>query len=354
MTGQERYETIDLPFYFEKIAPILPPQVLDFHAHTWDSANWMEVPWDTGASGAQYMVSLEHYGPDRLLSDGKTMFPDRPYIAVCFGAPTPAADMRKENEFVAKAGRCRGLFSLLIAGRNLVPIREIERLIRQEGFLGYKVFLNWYGDNYADVRVQDMLGPTEMSLADELGLIVLLHVPGARRLADPRVQEGVAEWSEKYPGVRIVLAHCGRAYHPDEMSEAIAGIVDLENVYMDTSMVMEPQVLEMVLKTIDSRRVLFGTDFPIAAMRGRRVYVMDHWVDLVLEGYPPSGFRVSSNNMRATFMAWEIVLAIKRAGQMVNLPEDRLRAIFYDNGTKVLEHVMDGQQIKKIKSNWSS
>ena len=110
----------------------------------------------------------------------------------------------------------------------------------------------------------------------------------------------------------------------------------------------------MVFKAIDSRRVLFATDFPVAAMRGRRVYVMDHWVDLVLEGYPPSGFRVGSDNMRATFMAWEIALAIKRASQMVNLPEDRLRAIFHDNGIRLLENVMDGQQIEKARSNWSA
>ena len=240
MTEQERYKTIDLPFYHKNLAPILPPQVLDFHTHTWDSASWKAVPWQTGAAGTQYMVTLEHYGPERLVSDGKTMFPDRPYMAVCFGAPIPLADIAKENELVAKAGRCRGLFPLLIAGGDRVPIREIERLIRKEGFLGYKVFLNWQGDDYADLTVQDMLSPAELSLADELRLVIMLHVPGARRLADPKVQEGVAQWSQKYRRAQIVLAHCGRAYHPDEMSAAIGAAVDLPNVYMDTSMVMEP------------------------------------------------------------------------------------------------------------------
>ena len=56
-------------------------------------------------------------------------------------------------------------------------------------------------------------------------------------------------------------------------------------------MVMDPTVLRMVFDNIASSRVLFATDLPVAAMRGRRVYVMDHWVDLVLEGYPPSDCR---------------------------------------------------------------
>lgn len=35
MTEQERYEKIDLPFYRGEVRPVLPPTVLDFHAHVW-------------------------------------------------------------------------------------------------------------------------------------------------------------------------------------------------------------------------------------------------------------------------------------------------------------------------------
>lgn len=353
MDNSERYEKLDLPFYREQIAPILPAEVLDFHAHTWDSANWREVPWETDAAGTKYMVTEEYYGPDRLLGDGKTMFPDRPYNAVCFGYPTPAADIRLENDYVRRAGRHRGLLPLMIAGNGLTPISEIKRDICTGGFLGYKVFLNWYGDNYADVRVREMLGADELALADDLGLIIMLHVPGARRLAEPHVQEGVREWARKYPNARIVLAHSGRAYHPDEMARGIGGVVDLENVYLDTSMVMDVQVIEIVLQCIDSSRVLFATDFPVAAMRGRRVYTMDHWVDVVLDGYAPSAFRVAGGNFRATFMAWEIALAVKRAARMVGLPDERLKAIFYGNGMRLLEHVMGGEQLARVRSNWA-
>jgi uncharacterized protein len=306
----------------------------------------------TDAAGSKYLVTEEQYGIERLAEDGRMLFPDRPYNAVCFGYPTPAADISRENAYVAQAGARRGFFPLLLAGNGLMPVAEIEKAVREQGFFGYKVFLNWYGDDYADVRVQEMVGAAELRLANELGLIVLLHVPGARRLADPRVQEGVREWASRYPNLRIVLAHCGRAYHPDEMAQGIGGIADLKNVYLDSSMVMEPQVLQLVLNSIDSSRLLFGTDLPVAAMRGRRVYVLDHWVDVVLEGYPPSGYRVASDGIRATFMAWEIVLAIKRAAQMANLPDGRLRSIFYDNGIAVLDHVMEGSQLKAARARW--
>ena len=49
-----------------------------------------------------------------------------------------------------------------------------------------------------------------------------------------------------------------------------------------------------------------------AAMRGRRVSVMDHWVDVVLPGYPKSAYRVDGE-IHATYMSLEIALALRWA-----------------------------------------
>ncbi len=185
-----------------------------------------------------------------------------------------------------------------------------------------------------------MISPVEMEAADSRRLIVLLHVPRSGRLADPVVQQGVRRLSEEFPRSVIVLAHCGRCYLPDEMKRAVHAVRNLHNVYFDTSMVMEPLTLEILLHEIDSSRLLFATDFPIPAMRGRRVYVMDHWVDLVLEGYEPSDYRVRSDNMRASFMVYEIVLAVRRAAERIGLSEKQLQAVFYDNGKKLLDSVL--------------
>ena len=146
-----------------------------------------------------------------------------------------------------------------------------------------------------------------------------------------------------------MLAHCGRCYLPDEMKAAIKSIADLENVYMDTAMVMDPLGLQMVFEHIDSRRVLFASDLPVANMRGRRVYVMDHWVDLVFEDYPESEFRVLSNNMHATFMIWEIVLAVKRAAGMAGLSKAQLDGVFYENGQALLQQVIAGRNANNHK-----
>ncbi len=345
MNEAERYHEIDLPFYRDEIAPLLPPRVLDFHVHIWRREHWREKPWETDADGGKYMVVQEEYPPEALDADLGRMFPDRPCEAVCFGFPSPAVDLARTNADTARLGATPGRYPLLIAGKGVQSPEELRRQVREGGFFGYKVLLNWYGDDYGDIAVSDMLGPAEMALAEELGLLVLLHVPRAGRLADPVVQAGVRDYARRYPGARFVLAHCGRCYLPDEMREAVGAVADLENVYLDTAMVMDPTVLQIALEAVGPQRVVYATDLPIAAMRGRRVYVMDHWMDVVLPGYPPSGpYRVAApavggHDIRATFMVYEIILALHRAAERVGLSAGEREGLFYHNGAALLAGV---------------
>ncbi len=351
---QERYESVDLPFYRDEVSPVLPPRLLDFHAHSWRSAHRKKTVGEVDVPGTGYMISDKDYPVERLLADAARIFPDREYEAVCFGNPTPTADPELTNAYAAEVGKRPGIFPLMLAGRELgVPRETLAREIEAGGFFGYKVFMNWIGDDYGEKTIEEMLSPNEMELADELGLVVLLHVPRSGRLADPEVARGVRRLARDYPNARVVLAHCGRCYLAAEMRKAVGSIRDLPNVYMDTAMVMDATALEIAIDTLGPARLLFATDFPVAAMRGRRVRVMDHWVDVVLERYPESAYRVRSDAIRATFMALEIVIAIRDAAERVGVSGEELRAIFYENGMNLLRHVMGGERLAQRESNRS-
>jgi uncharacterized protein len=340
LNEQSRYESCDMPFYRQEILPVVGKEILDFHVHLWLKSHWKETPWNTDTAGGKYMVVQQDYSYEAFFAETQRMFPGVIFNAVCFGMPTPSVELNTTNDYLTQMGsQHKELFPLRITGKDMTPADELKKQIQQQRFFGYKVFLNWYGDDYGAIRISDMIGPSEMGIADKLGLVVLLHVPSAGRLADPNIQNQVEQLAKTYPGANIVLAHCGRCYCPDEMQKAIKSITKLENVYLDTAMVMDPTVIEIILDNIDSRRLLFATDLPVANMRGRRVYVMDHWVDVVLEGYPASSYRIPANNIRATFMAYEIILAIKRAAERVGLSEQQLRAIFFDNGMRLLRNM---------------
>jgi hypothetical protein len=334
------------PFYQDQIAPFLPPAVLDFHTHIWSGAK--------KTKGGDYMVTADEYPVESLFSDARRAFPDREYRAVCFGNPTPSADNARDTAFVAAAGARRGVYPLMVAGAELgVSSEVLRRRIDEHGFLGYKVFLNWLGDDYGNKRVEEMLSANEMDLADELGLVVLLHVPRAGRLADPEVQRGVRWLAEGWPHARIVLAHCGRCYLPAEMEKAAGFLRDLPTVYLDTAMVMDEVVLRMIFDSIGPTRVLFATDYPVAAMVGRRVRVMDHWVDIVQGSYPKSAYRVPAEGIHATDMSVEIAAAIIAAARQAGLSEKDLRAIFFENGMSVLRNVRGGQAVARVEKAWA-
>ena len=293
------------------------------------------------------MVTTEKYLPGALLADGDRCFPDREYSAVCFGYPTPVTEHRKDPAFMAEAGRHARLYPLRLAGRTFgLSSSEYSETLIEGNFFGFKILLDWLGDDYGDVTIEDMAGPEEMIPAHDMKLPVMLHVPRSGRLADPVVQEGVRRLSKEYPDASIVLAHCGRCYLPSEMSRAAGSVEDLPNVYMDTSMVMDAVTIQIAMEHLGPGRLLFGTDFPVAAMRGRRVRVMDHWVDVVLDEYPDSAFRVKSSGIRASFMAWEIVIAIRDAAARAGISARELHGVFYDNGMRLLKRVRNGAALK--------
>lgn len=332
---------IDYSYYKREIAPILPAAVLDFHTHTYTAENWKEKHWETDKSGAKYMVTDEFYPPEQLLSDGRACFPDSAYKAVCFGWPAPSADWEKDTAYViAAANKHRELWPFLLAGPALGVSRErYEKVLDEGGFRGFKVFLNWYGDDYGNLRVEDMFGRDEIALANERRLVILLHVPRSGRLADPEIQAGIRWLSDECPQASIVLAHCGRCYMPSEMKEAIGCLKGLPNIWLDTAMVMDPIVLQVAMNEIGPSRIVFGTDFPVAAMRGRRVRVWDHWVDVVVPGYPSSAYRIAGEGYRAGFMAWEIALAVRWAAELVGISDVERDGIFYGNGMQLLKRV---------------
>jgi predicted TIM-barrel fold metal-dependent hydrolase len=352
LADSEYYQQVDLPVYREELEPVLPDTILDFHAHVWTRDHWRRVPWEAGVPGGKYMVVRTDYGFDALQADLARFFPTRRVDAVCFGYPIPSsADLDAGNRYLARGGGHAGRYPLMVVHKDETPKAVLEQQVREGIFFGYKVGLPWHGNDYGDVTVEDMLTAAQMELADELSLVVLLHLPRAGRLADPANSASLRRLAARYPRAQIVLAHCGRAYCPDVMRRGIGAVRDLDNVYFDVSMVQDPVVLQILFQHVDSRRVLFGSDLPVAAMRGRRVCVNDHWVDVLREPDQGSGYRVGLKQLRATFMVYEIIRAVRDAAEFAGLSNSQLSAIFFDNGMALLYAAMEGGQMRRIREH---
>ena len=341
-------------FFEQELKPWMPDKVLDFHTHIWEPDHWLGYSPGTGLTDntvlasaelreyQKYMATTIAYPADELLRDGAAAFPGLEFHAVVFGQPTPKCDQAITNAYAAKSAReHRNLYALRSTGPalNTTP-EDLRREMEDNGFYGYKVFLNWVGDQYPPLIFDDMLTKDEFRYADERGLIVLLHVPRAGRLADPEVGDSVRRMALKYPNMKLVLAHCGRCYRYEEIRQALHWVTDLDNVWFDCSMAMDPTVMAYILQRKDPRKMLFATDCPVAAMHGKRVNVGDHWVDLVLPDAPAAHYRVISDNMRATFMIHEIAKAVIIGAELAGLSLEETKRIFFQNGMDLLNSVV--------------
>ena len=346
-------ENFSNSFFEQELKPWLPEQILDFHTHIWEPDHWIGYKPGTDLSDntalapealreyQKYMATTITYPAEELRRDGAAAFPGLRYNAVVFGQPTPKCDHKITNAYAVKsAEKYDNLFALRITGTALnTSPEELRRDMEENKYYGYKVFLNWLGNQYPPLIFDEMLTEYEFRYANERGLIVLLHVPRSGRLADPEVGASVRRMAQKYPNMRLVLAHCGRCYRYEEIREALHWVADLDNVWFDCSMAMDPTVMAYILQRKDPRKMLYATDCPVAVMRGKRVNVGDHWVDLVLPGFPESHYRVISDNMRATYMIHEIAKAVIIGGELAGLDKEEIKRIFYQNGMDLLQSV---------------
>ena len=118
-------------------------------------------------------------------------------------------------------------------------------------FVGFKLHPSMHG-----IPVTDPRNAPAWQLADERGLLVLLHTWGGGSLeGHPAVRKA----AERYNNAKILLGHsCHGAW-----DEAIKLVKDFPNVYLELCAVMDERgILERFVGELGSERIVFGTDYP--------------------------------------------------------------------------------------------
>jgi hypothetical protein len=333
LVKDEYYERVDMPVYREVVAPLLSDKILDIHAHA-----WMETPPHRKLD--QYPEYNGHpYPVDRLLGATSLMFPEQRYHALVFGFPDRKGFT--SNEYIAEACRRREhLYPLYIPDIHASE-EQIRQTVLKGGYYGFKPFwtlVDWKS-RQDDVTVIDMLPQPYMRVADDWGLMVMLHIPGRKRLASQSNIEGIQKLSREYPNAKIIIAHTGRSYCPWSIKGGIAHLCDLPNVYWDTSFVQVALVYKVLFDHVDPAKVMYGTDLPISEVRGRRVCINGQWVDVSRERLSWTASRDPEHPVEGTFMTYEMIRAMREGAEEAGLSVDDLRPIFFDNGMRLIEDV---------------
>ncbi len=328
---QERNKII----FEEELDNFLPDTILDFHVHVFHRET---IPNQEAFSCAGHPI--HEYTLDELAGDLHDVYPNRKSLAVCFGFPDIHFERRKNNEYLAEQCDRQQFFPL----RLFDPLNDnpdsLEKELTEKKFLGLKPYPDYVRKpDVKDVEIHDMLPDWAMDIVNELGLIVMLHIPRAARLADPVNQRQIVELAQRYPKATIILAHIGRAYYLKTIVGNLEALEEFPNLYYDLAMVNHWEVMEYLFQYIPFERILYGTDIPLALAPGKSVEINDQYTYVTPVPWPLS---ISDDHQKIQFTSflYEEIRAIKKAVQRLGLDRDFVEGLFYKNGVRVLQEAM--------------
>ncbi|HTV55688.1 MAG TPA: amidohydrolase family protein [Terriglobia bacterium] len=170
--------------------------------------------------------------------------------------PYPGAkDAAKTHDQIAELcvkypGRFFGLASISPHGSHDAYRREVERCVQELNFVGVKLHTIGHGVNPLS---ED--GDLVFATAHDLGIPAMVHTGPGIPFALPSLCIPAAQ---KYPGLKIILAHAGFAVFSAE-AQVAASVCG--NLYLETSWCIGEDIRWMI-STIGSDRVMMGADLP--------------------------------------------------------------------------------------------
>lgn len=329
----------DKKVYEEELKDFLPDKILDVHTHVYRREFFPPKPLAPGEKKRTVtwpsLVARDNPIED-LQETYRLLFPGKEVSAMMF---SNSGRSQEANDYVAQASRDTGWPALYFSAPE-ESADEVERQIRAGGFLGVKSYLS-LSPKYlpeAEIRIFDFFPKHQLKRLDEMGAIVMCHIPRHGRLKDPVNLAQIAELKREFPNVKLIIAHIGRAYTQGDVGNAFETLDQFPDLKYDFCANCCEYAITEVIRHAGVKNVMFGTDMPILRMRCRRIEENGTYINLVppgLYGDPsqdPHLREVTAEEAeKITFFAYEELLAFKRAAQTLGLTKEDVEDIMYNN-----------------------
>ena len=336
----------DKKIYEEELKDFLPDKMIDIHTHLWckefeegmaeeKPALKRTVTWPSLVADTNPIEDLQE--------TYRLMFPGKEVSALCFTTNKP---FDKNNAYVASStAAAGGNWAGLYYSDPKESAEELEKHIREGGFLGIKCYLSRSAHYIptAEIRIFDFFPKHQLAMLDRIGGIVMLHIPRDGRLKDPVNLYQIAELKEEFPNVKLIVAHVGRAYCEEDVGNAFDILDKVPNLMYDFCANCCDYAITEVLRHAGPKKVMFGSDMPILRMRTHRITENGTYINLVppgLYGDPsqdPHLREVSEEEAKKiTFFMYEELLAFKRSAQALGLSRKDVEDVMYNNAAELL------------------
>lgn len=334
----------DKMIYETELRDFLPEKIIDVHTHVYLKKNLDPVVTaNTHKTVSWTKLVAEDDSIEDLQETYRLMFPDKDVHSLMFAGGK--GSLVKNNHYVSETSRKTG-WPALYYSEPTESAEQIEQRIREGGFLGLKSYLT-RSPKYIptkEIRVFDFFPKHQLAKLNEMGAICMLHLPRDARLRDPVNLHQILEIRQEFPNVRLIVAHIGRAYCPEDVGDAFEFLAQEPETMFDFSANCSEYVITEALRHVGPKHMMFGTDMPILRMRCRRIAENGNYVNLV----PPGlyGDVSGDSHMRevapeeadkVTFFAYEELLALKRACETLGLGRQDVEDMLYNNANALIE-----------------
>ncbi len=318
----------DRDFFAKELESFLPDQIFDSHAHLYELDHW--DPPRTLLEKGPAVATLEEYRRHM-----QWIMPGRKVSGLFFGGGIYERSYEASNRFVAAevAKDPSSRAQLIVSPRQ--DAEEVRAAVRKDHFVGLKVYHTFSRRKPTwDSELRDYLTEEHVRVAHEEGLSITVHLVRARAVADLVNQEQIRYYCERYPNIRMILAHAGRGFNPYHTIEGIRALKGLRNLWCDLAAVTEAGGFEAIIETLGHDRLLWGSDFPDSHFRGRCVAIGDEFLWLfenTLDWDTVAGYA----KIRPLFVAHESLRAFKLAATRMHLRDSEIEDIFCNNGRRL-------------------
>lgn len=328
------YSDMDRDVYVRELQTFLPDKLFDTHVHLFDLS--CRVPGTEFPPKSCYRKFGGTSTLQQYLQWAEHWLPGHEMHLNSFGTPSNDMDRDAAAAYTGRISDNRRFFGMTMVSPK-DPVETVIRRIRDNRLIGYKPYWNFVDWKPGDeVTIADMLPEAQMRYANDRGLAVMLHIPRPARLADPLNQKQMIELCRRYPNARIIFAHIGRAYFRRNIIGFLDGIAACANAYVDTAMVNHEGVLEYAFNHFPRERILFGSDAPIAFLRGKSVEINNRYAYLMAEDYEiGTSIYDATHAVEFTTFFYEQLRGIRLAAQRAGLHADEVNGIFFANAHRL-------------------
>ena len=328
----------DKQVYEKELKDFLPDSFIDCHTHIWKDSF---LPYGSANGGALWIDRVaDELTADDLMRTLAELYPNKNVTPLVFGGVKH--NIEQCNRYVCDESQKYG-FPTLLRSDYSMSAEELEEQVKKGGFLGLKPYITNCPPYIPvpEIRIFDFLPYEHLRVADKNGWIVMLHIPRSKRLIDPVNLAQLMEIEEKYPNLKLIVAHIGRAYSVEDLGNSFDLLKNTKNMIFDFTANLCDDAIKACIEAVGAKRLLFGSDLPISIMRMYRITENGIYYNIVPRGMygdvSDDPHLRESDEKDITLMIYEQLRAFKRVATEMKLTDAQIEDIMYCNSKELLK-----------------